>query len=112
MHVHGARGRRPHARRPLAGDEGPRDRPAGAGNGLRLWHGRVPDADPLGGSGLDLLEVRQTNAASPLGYDVLGRYTSNATHQVLTATDAAGETTTYTYTAEGQKDVPVGRALC
>ena len=72
----------------------------------------VPDADPLGGSGLDLLEVRQTNAASPLGYDVLGRYTSNATHQVLTATDAAGETTTYTYTPEGQKDVPVGRALC
>ena len=56
--------------------------------------------------------MRQTNAASPLGYDVLGRYTSNATHQVLTATDAAGETTTYTYTAEGQKDAPVGRALC
>jgi RHS repeat-associated protein len=62
----------------------------------------VPDADPVNGSGLDLLEVRQTNPDSALGYDVQATYIYNPNHQVLTATDAAGEPTTYTYTPTGQ----------
>ena len=64
--------------------------------------GTVPDAVPTTGTGIDLLQVKQKNAASPGGWDLLSSYTYNAAHQVLTAKDAAGQTTTYTYTASGQ----------
>ncbi len=64
--------------------------------------GAVPDAVPATGTGIDLLQVKQKNAASPGGWDLLSSYTYNAAHQVLTAKDAAGQTTTYTYTASGQ----------
>jgi len=49
----------------------------------------VPDANPATGEGLDLLQVKQKNGAS---YDLLASYTYNDKHQVLTATDAAGQT--------------------
>jgi RHS repeat-associated protein len=50
-------------------------------------------------NGIDLLEVRQqTDGLNEL----LASYTYNAQHLPLTATDAAGQTTTYTYNAAGQ----------
>ena len=61
--------------------------------------GSTPDPDPATGRGLDLLEVRHKNASG--GYDVLSSNTYDAHHRVLTSTDAAGQTTTYTYTPEG-----------
>jgi RHS repeat-associated protein len=59
----------------------------------------VPDADPATGTGIDLLQVKQKNGSS---YDILQSSTYNAQHETLTATDAAGQTTSYTYTAQGQ----------
>jgi RHS repeat-associated protein len=61
--------------------------------------GSTPDAAPATGEGIDLLEVKQKRGAT---HDVLARYTYNAQHLPLTATDAAGQTTTYTYNAAGQ----------
>jgi YD repeat-containing protein len=62
----------------------------------------VPDPDPATGTGIDLLQVKVKNAASPGGWDVTASITYNAKNQPLTTTDAAGQTTTYTYTASGQ----------
>ncbi len=64
--------------------------------------GNVPDPEPSSGMGVDLLQVKQKNAASAGGYDLLASYTYNDKHQVLTAMDAAGQTTVYTYTPAGQ----------
>jgi RHS repeat-associated protein len=63
--------------------------------------------DPLGRTfsytyatnGIDLLEVRQTRAGNN---ELLSKTTYNAQHLPLTATDAAGQTTTNTYNARGQ----------
>jgi RHS repeat-associated protein len=59
----------------------------------------TPDADPVAGTGIDLLQIKQKNGAN---YDVLASYTYNSQHLPLTATDASGPTTTYTYNAQGQ----------
>jgi RHS repeat-associated protein len=61
----------------------------------------VPDPDPSTGAGLDLLQVKVKNNASPGGWDVTASYSYGDEHQPLTVTDAAGQTTTYTYTAGG-----------
>ena len=66
--------------------------------------------DPLGretlyeyaANGLDLTQVKQKNAASPGGYDVLATLTYNTRHLPLTLTDAAAQTTRFTYTPLGQ----------
>jgi YD repeat-containing protein len=60
----------------------------------------VADPDPINGSGVDLLEVRVKNTASPGGWDVTARYTYNDKHQPFTVADAAGQITTYTYDSE------------
>src|SRR6266540_2115339 len=52
-----------------------------------------------GTNGVDLLRVKQKNGA---GYDLLETRTYNTAHEPLKVTDAAGQTTTYTYTAAGQ----------
>jgi len=54
----------------------------------------VADPDPATGTSVDLLEVRQKNGA---GYDVLESRTYNTQHLPLTVTDAARQTTTFTY---------------
>jgi RHS repeat-associated protein len=59
----------------------------------------VPDPDPVTGTGIDLLQVKQKNGGS---YDVLASYTYNAQHLPLTHIDAGGQTTTFTYNAQGQ----------
>jgi RHS repeat-associated protein len=64
--------------------------------------GSTPDPDPATGSGIELLQVKQKNSASPGGYDLLESYTYNGQHRPLTATDAAGQTTTFTYNVAGQ----------
>jgi YD repeat-containing protein len=51
---------------------------------------------------MDLLQAKVKNAASPGGWDVTTSYNYNSQHQPLTVTDAAGQTTTYTYTTDGQ----------
>lgn len=58
----------------------------------------VADREPINGSSIDLLEVRQKNGT---GYDVLGATSYNANHLPLTITDAARQTTTYTYNTNG-----------
>src|ERR1700730_6043190 len=50
-------------------------------------------------NGIDLLEVRQTRAGRN---ELLSKNTYDAPHLLLTSTDAAGQTTTYTYNARGQ----------
>ena len=45
-------------------------------------------------NGIDLLEIRQTRAGQN---ELLSKMTYNAQHLPLTSTDAAGQTTTYTY---------------
>jgi YD repeat-containing protein len=65
------------------------------------------ETDPLGRTttytnapnGIDLLEVRRVNGQTT---DLLQSFTYNAQHRPLTVTDAAGQTTTYTYNAAGQ----------
>jgi RHS repeat-associated protein len=64
----------------------------------------VPDPDPISGAGIDLLEVRVKNAASAGGWDVTVRTTYNDNHQPLAVTDAAGQTTTYTYDSQKRVD--------
>jgi RHS repeat-associated protein len=62
----------------------------------------VPDPDPATGTGIDLLQVKVKNNASPGGWDLTAGYTYNAQHQPLTVADAAGQITTYTYDAQGR----------
>ena len=50
-------------------------------------------------NGIDLLETRQTYSGQN---ELLSKMTYNAQHLPLTATDAAGQMTTYTYNARGQ----------
>jgi YD repeat-containing protein len=50
-------------------------------------------------NGIDLLEIRQTRVGQN---ELLSRTTYNAQHLPLAATNAAGQTTTYTYDARGQ----------
>lgn len=50
-------------------------------------------------NGIDLLEIRQTRAGQN---ELLSRRSYNAQHLPLTSTDAAGQTTTYTYNDRGQ----------
>jgi len=59
----------------------------------------TPDLDPATGTGLDLLKTEQKNGA---GYELLASYTYNSQHEVLTSTDASGQTTTYSYNPSGQ----------
>jgi len=51
-------------------------------------------------NGMDLIQVQQKTA---MGFDTLASYTYNSQHEPLTATDAAGGTTTTTYNARGQR---------
>jgi RHS repeat-associated protein len=64
----------------------------------------VADSDPATGTSVDLLEVKQKNGA---GYDVLQTTTYNAQHLPLTATDAARQTTTFTYRTTGDLETIV-----
>jgi RHS repeat-associated protein len=48
---------------------------------------------------IDLLEVQQKVGSS---YETLAKYTYNSQHRPLTATDAAGQTTTFSYNPAGQ----------
>jgi RHS repeat-associated protein len=65
------------------------------------------EVDPVGrtvsyvyaDNGIDLVEIRQTRAGQN---QLLARRTYDARHQMLTATDAAAQTTTFTYDARGQ----------
>jgi RHS repeat-associated protein len=67
---------------------------------------KTRETDPLGRetvyeydtNEIDLLRVKQKNGS----YDLLQSYTYNGQHQPLTVTDAAGQTTTYTYNSAGQ----------
>jgi RHS repeat-associated protein len=59
----------------------------------------VPDADPVNGTGIDLLQVKRKNGGS---YDVLQSFSYNDKHQPMTITDARGAVTTYTYNTAGQ----------
>lgn len=61
--------------------------------------GSTPDADCATGTGIDLLKVEQKNGAN---YELLESRTYNSQHRPLTVTDAAGQTTTATYNAQGQ----------
>ena len=61
--------------------------------------GSTPDADPVKGTGLDLLAVRQKNGAV---FETLGTFTYDTKHRLLTATDGLGNTYTYTYNTQGQ----------
>jgi RHS repeat-associated protein len=49
-------------------------------------------------NGIDLLEARQTR----LGSDLLAKLKYNSQHRPLTSTDAAGQTTTFSWNARGQ----------
>ena len=60
----------------------------------------VIDPNQATGTGIDLLQVKQKNGA---GYDLLQAFTYDAQHRVLTRTDGAGQTTAYTYNAQGQR---------
>ena len=61
--------------------------------------GSTPDSDQAAGLGLDLLQTKQLrdpNAKTP-AWDVLSSTTYDSHHQPLTVTDAANQSTTYTY---------------
>jgi RHS repeat-associated protein len=51
---------------------------------------------------IDIVEIRQKTGAAAGTYEILGKFTYNSLHRPLTATDVAGEVTTYTYNARGQ----------
>ncbi|PZA14112.1 RHS repeat domain-containing protein, partial [Parazoarcus communis] len=55
-------------------------------------------------NGIDVVSVRQkSNAPGSInGYAMLASYTWNTAHRPLTFTDAAGQTTTYSWNAAGQ----------
>jgi len=59
----------------------------------------VIDPNQTTGTGIDLLQVKQKNGA---GFDLLQNSTYNSQHEPLTVIDASGQTTTYTYNAQGQ----------
>ncbi len=67
----------------------------------------IRSTDPVGRTtvhtyapdGIDLLEVRQVNGQA---LDLIASYTYDDKHQRLTATDASGQTTTFTYNAQRQ----------
>src|SRR5207247_2268887 len=79
------------------------NRSAGARNRVCLRDQQC-DPDPATGTSVDLLEVRQKNGA---GYDVLESRTINAQHLPLTVTDAARQTTTFTYRTTGDLETIV-----
>jgi RHS repeat-associated protein len=66
--------------------------------------------DPLGRetvfeydvTGIDRLRTKQKNPAAPGGYDLLETVTYNGQHLPVKITDAAGQSTDYTYNAAGQ----------
>jgi RHS repeat-associated protein len=70
----------------------------------------TPDPNPTTGTGLDLLQVKQKNPSgasgctvgTSTGCDLLASYTYNSQHQVLTSTDASGQTTMLTYLPDGR----------
>ena len=62
----------------------------------------APDPTPATGNGIDLLQTKVKNAASPGGWDIVSSSTYNAEGQPLTSTDAAGQVTTYSYDAQGR----------
>ena len=59
----------------------------------------TPDANPTTGDGVDLLQIKQKNGTN---YELFWSATYNAQHRPLTITDAAGQTTGYTYNSAGQ----------
>jgi RHS repeat-associated protein len=59
----------------------------------------VIDPDQISGTGIDLLQIKQKNGAA---YDLLESRSYNSQHEPLTVTDAAGQTTTYTYDPQGR----------
>jgi YD repeat-containing protein len=64
--------------------------------------GSTPDADQANGTGVDLLQVKVKNNASPGGWGRHEQHRLQREPPAVTVTDAAGQTTTYTYTASGQ----------
>ena len=68
---------------------------------------KTRETDPVGRTtifnydpgGSDLLEVRQVNGQTT---GLLASFTYNSQHRPLSFTDTSGQTTTYTYTAEGR----------
>ncbi len=62
--------------------------------------GTVPDDPCTAGSGIDLLKVEQSTGLNT--WDLVRTATYNGQHLPLTVTDAAGQTTTYTYLADGR----------
>jgi RHS repeat-associated protein len=54
------------------------------------------------GYNIDVREIRQKTGPNPEDYAVLSRIDYDAQHRPLTVTDAAGQTTTYTYNGAGQ----------
>jgi len=73
--------------------------PSGRETKYTYGTGSTPDPDPSTGTGIDLLKIEQKNGA---GYDLLESRTYDSQHRPLTVTDASGQTTTYTYNAQGQ----------
>lgn len=85
-------------------DDGSIQQTLNTSNGL----GKITSSkDPIGrkmsyvysANGIDLMEVRNTSDGHN---DLLASYTYNGQHRPLTATDAAGMTTLFTYNAAGQ----------
>jgi RHS repeat-associated protein len=66
--------------------------------------GGIPDSVCTTGSSIDLLKVEQKNGAS---WELVQVSTYNGHHQPLTVTDAAGQTTTYSYLADGRLETIV-----
>ena len=64
----------------------------------------IPDIPCTAGSSIDIIMVEQKNG---LGWDLVRSATYNAKHQPLTVTDAALQTTTYTYLADGRLETVV-----
>ncbi|HEY2944635.1 MAG TPA: RHS repeat-associated core domain-containing protein [Vicinamibacteria bacterium] len=68
---------------------------------------KTRETDPMGretvyeydANDIDLLRVKQKNGTT---YELLQSFTYNSQHLPLTVTDAAGQTTTYTYNSAGQ----------
>jgi RHS repeat-associated protein len=79
------------------------------GRETRFTYGtnNVPDADCVSGDSIDLLRIEQVNPSSPSGLDLIESRTYDAQHQLLTSTDASGQTWTYTYTPTGQLETEV-----
>ena len=68
--------------------------------------GRITKYD-YASNGIDILKVRQARSGASCSntsgvYDVVAQYTYNGQHEPLTYTDAANQTTNYTYDTAGQ----------